>query len=159
MTAWFSGDDQTGRRATEEQRRRQAVAAMNSMSVGPIGLPLALTSDPRQFHAEMLKRVAAVEETIAKLPTSPAEQIEPRLVEEIKSAAVRLKTILPDESLPTDAIKEESRIWRKFAESLATALATDLTKRAISEAAKALWARYGDQLVEKLKALAELLGS
>ena len=131
-------------------RQRVLVAAMNSMSVGPVAPPLAVTNDPATLHQEMRKRIAALEETIAKLPTSPEGLLNDNEIDETKSEIATLKTLPPvPAKFPTEAVRAQSRL-AKFGEKVLVGLATT----AVSEASKALWAQYGDQL----KALARSIG-
>ena len=123
---------------------------MNSMSVGPVAPPLAVTNDPATLHQEMRKRIAALEETIAKLPTAPEGLLNDNEIDEIKSEIATLKTLPPvPAKVPTEAVGAQSRL-AKFGEKVLVGLATT----AVSEASKALWAQYGDQL----KALARSIG-
>jgi hypothetical protein len=96
------------------------------------------------------KRIAALEETIAKLPTAPTGPLNDNEIDEIKSEIATLKTLPPvPAKFPTEAVGAQSRL-AKFGEKVLVGLATT----AVSEASKALWAQYGDQL----KALARSIG-
>jgi hypothetical protein len=155
--------DQTAQIAHQTAaRQRNAAAAMNSMSFDPLGpLPLraSVTSDPRLLHEEMRKRIAALEETIANLPTAPGGPLGNNELEEIKNEIAKLKTQPPVPAQPpTDAVEAESKL-RKFGEKVLSSLAT----QAVSEASKAigrkLWASYGDQLIALAKSIGEWIAS
>jgi hypothetical protein len=138
-------------RAAEAQRRK-ATAAMQSMSVGPVSAPpFALANDPATLHQEMLKRIAALEDTIAKLPPAPYE----KEIEEIEKDIAQLKAQPPvPTQRPIDAVKSESRV-RALGEKVLVGVATSLATTAVSAASNALWARFGDQL----KALADAISA
>ena len=145
-------------------RRRAHGAAMRSMSVGPVAPSLAITSDPRQLHGladpivvygEMRKRIAALEETIANLPTAPGALLTDNETDEIKSEIATLKTLPPVPAKPpTEAAGAQSRL-ATFGEKVLVGLTTT----AVSEASKALWAQYGDQLIALARAIGEWIAS
>jgi hypothetical protein len=131
---------------------RQRAAAVARMSADPSSFPFP---ERARLHQEMLNRIAALEETIAKLPTSSQEQNKPRPldddeIEELKTEIARLKTLppMPDQPLP-DAIKAESKL-RKFAEKVFLAMAADVTRAALNK----LWETFGPQLIEVANAIA-----
>jgi hypothetical protein len=142
-------------------RRRAHGAAMGSMQ--HISAKLegagALAADPILLHGEMRKRIAAIEETLAKLPPAPEGPLNDNEIEEINSEIATLKTLPPVPTQPpTDAIKAESK-WRERGEKVLVGLATGLATSAVSEASKALWARCGDQLIDAANALGAWIAS
>jgi hypothetical protein len=69
ITTWNMADQTAAQVVRDTAARQRAfVAAMNTRPIAP---PLALTSDPATLYQEMRKRIAALDETIAKLPTAP----------------------------------------------------------------------------------------
>ena len=168
ISSWQT-DDQSGalvaRRAADRQRR--LLAATGSMPVGP---PLPPTSGPRQLHGsakfegagtlaahgEVRKRIAALEETIAKLPTVPGGPLNDNEIDEIKSEIATLKTLPP---VPAKPPTETPSKLRKLGEKVLESLAADAARRAITEASKALWAQYGDQLIALARAIGEWIAS
>jgi hypothetical protein len=161
-------------RQTAEHRQRAFRATTSSEPVAP---SLALTSDPRQHgsakfegagtlaadpivvHAEMRKRIAALEETIAKLPTAPGGPLNDNEIDETKSELATLKTLPPVPAKPpTEAAGAQSKL-AKFGEMVLQRLAADEAGRAIAAASKALWAQYGDQLIALARSIGEWIAS
>jgi hypothetical protein len=144
-----------------EARRRRFIAATSSGVAAP---PFALINDPRRLHEEMLKRIAAVEETIAKLPTighnkppGPIEAapLDNNEIEEIKNEIARLKTppAVPTQP-PAEVVEAESKL-RTFGEKVLVGVATAV----VIGAGKELWARFGDQLIDLANAIAAWIAS
>ena len=105
--------------------------------------PRKLDPAPGQnvLHAVMLKRIAALEKTIAKLPTPPSEEIE-----EVKNEIVRLRALPPVPTrLPTDAVQAQAKL-RKNGEDLSS-LATQVVSVSVKAAVKERWASYGHELM------------
>jgi hypothetical protein len=159
ISSWHT-DDQSGAQVARDAAARQRRLRAATGSSGPVAPPFALAHDPSVLHAAMLKRVAALEETTAKLLTSGEGQIKPRLLDdsdldEIRSEIETLKRLPPVPAKPpTDAAGAQSKL-AKFGEKVLVALATT----AVSEASKALWAEYGDRLIALARAIGEWLAS
>jgi hypothetical protein len=106
----------------------------------------------------MLKRIAALEETIAELPPASAgpRPLNDNDIEEIKREIARLKALPPVPAKPpTNA---QSKL-RAFGEKVLQSLAEDAAKRLISTAAKQFWTEYGDQLIALARAIGEWIAS
>jgi hypothetical protein len=101
----------------------------------------------------MLKRITALEDTIAHLPTpGPLEDSE---IEESKEALATLKSLPPAPAKPpAEAVQAQSKL-KAFGEKIAERLATQV----LTDIAKELWARYGDQLIDLAKAIAEWIAT
>jgi hypothetical protein len=157
ISSWQTVDEtasQIGRDAAA--RRRSFIAATSSGMVAPVGPPpFALRNDPSVLHAAMLDRIAALEETIAKLPIrgGPLDGGE---IEEIKREIAKLKTLSP---VPTTAPTEAEGTVRKFGEKVLQSLAVDQAKQVLSAASKALWTRYGEQLIALAHSIGEWIAS
>ena len=126
---------------------------MAATSGFPPGPPFAAVHDLRTLHVEMLRRIAALEETIAQLPTpGPLEDSE---IEESKEALATLKS-LPKEPAkpPAEAVRAQSKL-----KALGERIAENLATQALTAMAKDLWARYGDQLIDLAKAIAEWIAT
>jgi hypothetical protein len=138
--------------------RRRSIAATRNVSGGP---PFALGHDRNVLHQAMLKHIAALEETIAKLPTSSREQLKRLLdeFEEIESLITRLKSepAMPAKP-PAYAIQLQGKLMA-LGEKVLESLATDAVKQALSAAALALWAAYADQLIALAKAIGDWIAS
>jgi len=152
--SWHTQDEfGAGMRAHHAARQRAHAAAMSSMSVGPVAPPHVLRSEA--LYNEMRRRIAALEETIAKLPTAPGGPLDEDEIEEIKREIAKLKTLPPVPAQPpTEAAAVQSRL-ANFGEKVLVGLATT----AVTEASKALWAEYGDQLIALARAICEWLAS
>jgi hypothetical protein len=87
----------------------------------------------------MLKRIAALEETIAKLPTAPGGPLNDNDIAEINSEFATLKTLpsVPAKP-PTEAAGAQSRL-AKFGEKVLESLAADAARRSITAVSKAFW--------------------
>jgi hypothetical protein len=102
----------------------------------------------------MLKRIAALEETIAKLPTAPRGPLTDNEIAEINSEIAALKTLPPVPAKPpTEAARAQGRL-AKLGEKVLEHLATDAAKWVITAGSTAFWEMCGDQL----KALAQVIG-
>jgi hypothetical protein len=98
ISSWQTIDESTGLIARQTaDRQRGFIAATSSGMVAPVGPPSLFAGDPNILHAEMLKRIAALEETIAKLTSGGGDQIEQRAlrIEEVKNELNTLKTQSP----------------------------------------------------------------
>jgi hypothetical protein len=136
------------------QTAARQLAFRAATSSGSIAPPRVLSSDPWHLHGEMRKRIAALEKTIANLPTDlgPLDQNE---IEELKKEIARLKAVpAAPTDLPADAVKAKTK-WQERGEKVLVGLSTT----AISETSKALWARFGDQLIDGAKAIGEWIAS
>jgi hypothetical protein len=107
----------------------------------------------------MRRRIAALEETIAKLPTAPGGPLNDNEIDETKSELATLKTLPPVPAKPpTEAAGAQSKL-AKFGEMVLQRLAADEAGRAIAAASKALWAQYGDQLIALARSIGEWIAS
>jgi hypothetical protein len=79
--------------STISTRQRAHAAAMSSMSVGPVAPAHVLRSE--DLYNEMRRRIAALEETLAKLPAVPGAPLDDNEIEEIKREIAKLKTLPP----------------------------------------------------------------
>jgi hypothetical protein len=148
---WFA-DDQThfnvARRTAASQRQR--LATVSNVPVGPYGQDL--TNEPSFLHGQMRKRIAALERTIKELTGTPIEpKPDPTEIEEIKRELARLKALPPEPSsrLP-DAVEAESTL-RRIGNRVLENLATEFAKSAF----KALWEKYGQDLINLANSIAE----
>jgi hypothetical protein len=141
---------QVARDAATHRRRFRAATGS--------GTSLPLAHDPSVLHTAMLKRIAALEETTAKLPPASAgpRPLDDNDIAEIEREIARLKALPPVPAKPpTDAQNK----LRAFGEKVLQSLAEDAAKRLISEAAKQLWAEYGDRLIALAQSIGELIAS
>jgi hypothetical protein len=98
--------------------------------------------DQNVLHAAMLKRIAALEKTIAKLPVLSSEEIE-----EVKSEMAKLRALPPVPTrLPTDAVQAQAKL-RKNGEQVLSSLATQVVSASVKVAVKERWASYGHELI------------
>lgn len=152
ISNWHIADETGAQIARQTARQRAFRAAASSGLVAP---PLALTSDPTILYQEMRKRIAALEETIAKLPTAPGGPLNDNEIDEIKSEIATLKTLPPVPAKPpTEAAGIQSRV-ASFGEKVLVGLATT----AVTEASKGLWAQCGDQLIALARSIGEWIAS
>jgi hypothetical protein len=168
ITTWNTADQTAAQVARDTAARQHAFRAATSS--GPVAPPLPLTSGPRQLHAsakfegagtlaahgEVRKRIAALEETIATLPTAPGGPLNDNEIDEIKSEIATLKTLPP---VPAKPPTEAPSKLRKLGEKVLESLAADAARRAITEASKALWAQYGDQLIALARSIGEWIAT
>jgi hypothetical protein len=141
---------QVARDAAAHRRRFRATTGS--------GTSLPLAHDPSVLHTAMLKRIAALEETTAKLPPAGAgpRPLNDNDIEEIKREIARLKALPPVPAKPpTNA---QSKL-RAFGEKVLQSLAEDAAKRLISTAAKQFWTEYGDQLIALARSIGEWIAS
>lgn len=152
ISSWQTFDDGGQVARAIAARQRSFIA---ETSTGPAG-PFALVNDPRTLHEAMLKRIAALEETIAHLPTpGPLEDSE---IEESKQALAMLKSLSPTEKPPAEAVQEQTKL-KAFGQKVLESLAKDAAKYALGAAASALWAKFGHQLEDLAKAIAEWIAA
>lgn len=149
ISSWAS-DDQSA-----AQIAHAAAARQRSFRAAISGEP------PNVLHTVMLNRIAALEETIAKLEALPeAERIKPRLlddseIDEIRNILARVKALSPAPAQrPPDAVEAESKL-RTFGEQLLLALAVQAATVVISAPLKELWASYGHQLIDLAQSIGE----
>ena len=152
ISTWAYNDQNDGgqvARATAAQQRG-FIATTSSVPVGP---PFALANDPRTLHEAMLKRIAALEQTIAQLPTpGPLDDSE---IEESKTAIATLKNLpAVPAKLPAEAVQKQSKLMA-LGEKVLESLATDAVKWGLGTAAFALWEQYGHRLIDLAKAIGE----
>jgi hypothetical protein len=151
--SWHTQDDGGWMRDHQAARQRAHAVAMSSMSVGPVAPPHVLRSE--DLYNEMRRRIAALEETLAKLPAVPGAPLDDNEIEEIKREIAKLKTLPPAPAHPpSEAVAAQSKL-AKFGEKILVALATE----AVSEGAKALWANYGNELIALARAVCEWIAS
>ena len=106
------------------------------------------------LHAVMLKRIAALEKTIAKLPTSPSEEIE-----EVKNEIAKLRALPPVPTrLPTDAVQAQAKL-RKNGETILSSLATQVVSASVKAAVKERWASYGHELIATAQCVGEWIAN
>jgi hypothetical protein len=157
IRSWQAQDDGGAAIARWTAARQRAFRAATSS--GPVAPPLAVTNDPATLHQEMRKRIAALEETIAKLPTASDGLLNDSEIDETKSEIATLKTLPPVPAAPpTEAAGAQSRL-AKFGEMVLQRLAADEAGRAITAASKALWAQYGDQLIALARSIGDWIAS
>jgi hypothetical protein len=155
ISTWHTIDE-TGAQVARDTaaRQRASIAATSSPPASP---PFALANDPRTLHAAMLKRIAVLEETIAKLPTpGPLDDSE---IEESKSTIVALKSLPPAPAKPpAETVQAQSKL-KAFGQKVLESLATDAAKWALRAAALALWEQYGHQLLDLVDAIEKWIAS
>lgn len=106
------------------------------------------------LHAVMLKRIAALEKTIAKLPTPPSEEIE-----EVKNEIAKLRALPPVPTrLPTDAVQAQAKL-RKNGEQILSSLATQVVSASVKAAVKERWAGYGHELIATAQSVGEWIAN
>jgi hypothetical protein len=145
ISSWQFIDESTGRIARGAADRQRRFIAASSGMVAPVGPPSLFAGDPSALHAEMLKRIAALEETIAKLTSAAGDQIEQRAlrIEEVKNELNTLKTQSPvPEKPPTEATAAQSKL-KQIAEIIVAV-----------KAASDLYQTYHDQII----ALVQIIG-
>ena len=149
ISSWASDDQSAAQIAHAAAARQRSFRA-------------AISSEPPNvLHTVMLNRIAALEETIAKLEALPeAERIKPRLlddseIDEIRNILARVKALSPAPAQrPPDAVEAESKL-RTFGEQLLLALAVQAATVVISAPLKELWASYGHQLIDLAQSIGE----
>ena len=105
-------------------------------------------------HAVMLKRIDALEKTIAKLPTLPSEEIE-----EVKNEIAKLRALPPMSTrLPTDAVQAQAKL-RKNGEQILSSLATQVVSASVKAAVKERWASYGHELIATAQSVGEWIAN
>jgi hypothetical protein len=110
--------------------------------------------DQNVLHAAMLKRIAALEKTIAKLPTSPSAEIK-----EVKSEMAKLRALPPVPTrLSTDAVQAQA-ILRKNGEQILWSLATQVVSASVKIAVKERWASYGHDLIATAQSVGEWIAN
>ena len=103
----------------------------------------------------MLRRVAELEETTAKLPRGgPLDDSE---IEEIKRQIAKLKATVP-EGPPIEAVGAQTKLGA-VGKRVLESLATDAAKWPLTAASTALWVRYGDQLTDLARSIGEWIAS
>jgi len=144
---------------TAAQVARDAAAHRRSFrATTGSGTALPLAHDPSVPHTEMLKHIAALEETTAKLPPASVgpRPLNENDIDEIKREIARLKALPPVPAKPpTDA---QSKL-RAFGEKVLQSVAEDAAKRLINEAAKQFWTQYGDQLIALARSIGEWIAN
>jgi phosphoserine phosphatase len=106
------------------------------------------------LHAIMLKRIAALEKTMAKLPTSSSEEIE-----EVKNEIAKLRALpLVPTRLPTDAVQAQAKL-RKNGEQILSSLATQVVSASLKVAVKERWASYGHELIATAQSVGEWIAN
>lgn len=116
--------------------------------------PHAQAHNSTYLHRVMLRSIAALEQTIRKLPTPLDEE-----VEEVKRELAKLKALPPVPTrLPTDAVQAQAKL-RKFGEQVLSSLATQVVSAGLKEAAKELWASYGHQLIATAQSIGEWIAN
>jgi hypothetical protein len=103
----------------------------------------------------MLRRIAALEETIAQLPRpGPLDDSE---IDESKAALATLKKLPPvPTQLPAEAVQAKSKLKafaKKVAESLAMDAAKDTVKWVLTASATALLTQCHDQINDLIQAI------
>jgi hypothetical protein len=120
-------------------------------------------SKPGRLHEEILRRIAALAETIAKLPTARpgighnrAPPLDDDEIGEIKNEIATLKMQPPVPTRPPpEAIEAESKL-RKFGEKVLGWLAA---AEVLKEAGHDAWAMFGEQLIALANAIAGWIAS
>ena len=106
------------------------------------------------LHAVMLKRIAALEKAIAKLPTSPGDEIE-----EVKNEIAKLRALPPVSTrLPIDAVQAQAKL-RKNGEQILSSLATQVVYVSVKAAVKERWASYGHELIATAQSVGEWIAN
>jgi hypothetical protein len=102
----------------------------------------------------MLKRIAALEKAIAKLPTSPGDEIE-----EVKNEIAKLRALPPVSTrLPIDAVQAQAKL-RKNGEQILSSLATQVVYVSVKAAVKERWASYGHELIATAESVGEWIAN
>jgi hypothetical protein len=153
--------DTTGEIARHMATRQRHFRAAIGIGTPTTGTPHAQAHDPTYLHQVMLRRIASLEETFAKLAAlSDAEQIKPRPldeseIEEIRDTLVWLKALPPAPTRqPTDLVEAESKL-AKFGEKVLVGLTVWAATKVASPAATALWASCSAQLKTAAQAIGE----
>jgi len=106
------------------------------------------------LHAAMLKRIAALEKAIAKLPTSPGDEIE-----EVKNEIAKLRALPPVSTrLPIDAVQAQAKL-RKNGEQILSSLATQVVYVSVKAAVEERWASYGHELIATAQSVGEWIAN
>ena len=159
MSSWAT--DTTSQIAHHMALRHRTRMARTGIGTDTTGTPHAQAHDPTYLHQVMLRRIAALEETIAKLVALPAaEQIKPKLlddreIEEIRNILSKVKALPPVATRrPTDEVEAESKLAR-FGEKVLVGLTIWAATKVASAAATALWASCSAQLKLAAQAIGE----
>ena len=143
IVAMAKGKKPTGRKAAAGKGTGQAKPRKLDPPVGQDVL-----------HAAMLKRIAALERTIAKLPTPSSEEIE-----EVKNEIAKLRELPPVPTrLPTDAVQAQAKL-RKNGEQILSSLATQVVSASVKVAVKERWASYGHELIATAQSVGEWIAN
>jgi hypothetical protein len=161
--AWAKPVDNTAEIAHATARRQQAFKAAMGIGTSTAGTPHAL-AHAAHLHQQMLNRIAALEETAAKLAALPeAQRIKPNPLdddelEEIRNLLAEVK-VLPALTRPTAlAFGVPHKLW-KFGERVVKSMAEDAAKWVVYAAAGALWVKYSQELMALAHAINEWLAS
>ena len=131
---------------------RKAAADKGAIKVKPRKLDPPVGQNV--LHAAMLKRLAALEKTIAKLPTPSSEE-----VEEVKNEMTKLRALPPVPTrLPTDAVQAQAKL-RKNGEQILSSLATQVVSASVKVAVKERWASYGHELIATAQSIGEWIAN
>jgi hypothetical protein len=101
ISSWQTPTDNSAQIAHAAAARQRGFRAAIGIGTPTVGTPHAQAHDPTYLHQVMLRRIASLEETFAKLAAlSDAEQIKPRPlddseIEEIRRTLVWLKALPP----------------------------------------------------------------
>jgi hypothetical protein len=158
ISSWHI-DDQSGAQIARALAARQR-AFVATIGTGTVTPPFTPTPDPPTLHAEMLRRVAALEEATARLLASGEARLKPRPLDdadldEIKSEIETLRQLPPVPAKPPpEAVRAQGKL-AKFAEAVSQRLAAD----AIREGAKTLWTDHHEKLIAAVRAIAEWVAS
>jgi hypothetical protein len=165
IPSWATDDQTAEQIAHATAARHRSFRAALGIGTPTAGTPFAQAHDPTHLHQVMLKRIAALEETIAKLATLPdAEQIKPKPlddseIEEIRSMLAKVKALPPAlAQRPPDAVKAPSKLM-EFGDKVVVGLAVWAATRVASAAATALWASCSAQLKLAAQSIVEWLES
>jgi hypothetical protein len=180
-STWQFQDESANVIARREAGRRRRIAASQS---GPIGSPYTLTagggeyevtgSQARLLHQQILHNIAAVEDTIAKLPVpapgighnKPPEPFEPLDAQEIQAVRQLVARLRGLPAVPTQVPTDTAQAAKKLGE-YAKKVVAYVGKQAdtfVTETVKtggkaapygALWAMFGDQLIALANSIME----
>jgi hypothetical protein len=161
ISSWQTPPDDSVQNAHAAAVRQRGFKAAMGMGTPTENTPFAAAHDPAHLHQVMLKRIAALEETIVKLAALPdAEQIEPKPLDdseiaEIRNMLAKLKALPPAPAQrPTDAVEAESKL-KTFGEKVLVGLTVWAATKVASATATALWASYSAQLKLAAQAIGE----
>jgi hypothetical protein len=165
ISSWQTPTNDNAQIAHAAATRQRGFKAATGIGTPTTDTPQAQARDPSYLHQVMLRRIAALEETFAKLAALPdAEQIKPRPLddselEEIRRTLASLKTLpsAPAQRSP-DAVKAPSKL-REFGDKVLVGLTVWAATKVASAAATALWATCGAQLTFAAQSVVEWLES